>query len=222
MNNKSIIITNAIMGIAIAILFILHFSNESPKSSVNEEQNTNSNLSVDENAPDNINDLNNYISTNTKFSDLKIAFVNSDTLAKYYDFSKKLKADLLKKQSKAESQIKKKYAKYQKLVSEYQQAAEIMGQNEAAQKAQTIAMLEQEIMQLEQTLSQNYANQELEASNKYVNETADYLQIIGANLGYDYILSYRVGGPMLFANSSLDITQEIIGYLNEEYNKNND
>jgi len=221
MNNKSIIITNAIMGIAIAILFILHFSNESPKSSVNEEQNTNSNLSVDENAPDNINDLNNYISTNTKFSDLKIAFVNSDTLAKYYDFSKKLKADLLKKQSKAESQIKKKYAKYQKLVSEYQQAAEIMGQNEAAEKAQTIAMLEQEIMQLEQTLSQNYASQELEASNKYVNETADYLQIIGANLGYDYILSYRVGGPMLFANSSLDITQEIIGYLNEEYNKNN-
>jgi len=221
MNNKSIIITNAIMGIAIAILFILHFSNESPKSSVNEEQNTNSNLSVDENAPDNINDLNNYISTNTKFSDLKIAFVNSDTLAKYYDFSKKLKADLLKKQSKAESQIKKKYAKYQKLVSEYQQAAEIMGQNEAAEKAQTIAMLEQEIMQLEQTLSQNYASQELEASNKYVNETADYLQIIGANLGYDYILSYRVGGPMLFANPSLDITQDIIGYLNEEYNKNN-
>ena len=222
MNNKSIIITNAIMGIAIAILFILHFSNESPKSSVNEKQNTNSNLSIDENEPENINDLNNNISTNTKFSDLKIAFVNSDTLAKYYDFSKKLKADLLKKQSKAESQIKKKYANYQKLVSEYQQAAEIMGQNEAAQKAQTIAMLEQEIMQLEQTLSQNYANQELEASNKYVNETADYLQIIGANLGYDYILSYRVGGPMLFANSSLDITQDIIGYLNEEYNKNND
>lgn len=209
MNNKSIIITNAIMGIAIAILFILHFSNESPKSSANEEQNTNSVLSVDENEPENINNF-------------KIAFVNSDTLAKYYDFSKKLKDDLLKKQSKAESQIKKKYANYQKLVSEYQQAAEIMGQNEAAQKVQTINMLEQEIMQLEQTLSQNYASQELEASNKYVNETADYLQIIGANLGYDYILSYRVGGPMLFANPSLDITQDIIGYLNEEYNKNND
>jgi len=209
MNNKTIIITNAIMGIAIAILFILHFSNEPQKSSANEEQNTNSVLSVDENEPENINDF-------------KIAFVNSDTLAKYYDFSKKLKADLLKKQSKAESQIKKKYANYQKLVSEYQQAAEIMGQNEAAQKVQTINMLEQEIMQLEQTLSQNYANQELEASNKYVNETADYLQIIGANLGYDYILSYRVGGPMLFANPSLDITQDIIGYLNEEYNKNND
>jgi len=208
MNNKTIIITNAIMGIAIAILFILHFSNEPQKSSANEEQNTNSVLSVDENEPENINDF-------------KIAFVNSDTLAKYYDFSKKLKADLLKKQSKAESQIKKKYANYQKLVSEYQQAAEIMGQNEAAQKVQTINMLEQEIMQLEQTLSQNYANQELEASNKYVNETADYLQIIGANLGYDYILSYRVGGPMLFANPSLDITQDIIGYLNEEYNKNN-
>ena len=209
MNNKTIIITNAIMGIAIAILFILHFSNEPQKSSANEEQNTNSVLSVDENEPENINDF-------------KIAFVNSDTLAKYYDFSKKLKADLLKKQSKAESQIKKKYANYQKLVSEYQQAAEIMGQNEAAQKVQTINMLEQEIMQLEQTLSQNYANQELEASNKYVNETADYLQIIGANLGYDYILSYRVGGPMLFANPSLDITQDIIGYLNKEYNKNND
>ena len=89
-------------------------------------------------------------SSKSNFNDLKIAFVNSDTVAENYHFSKKLKTELFKKQANAESKVKKKYAQYQKLVAEYQQAAEIMGQNEAAEKAQTIAMLEQEIMQLKE------------------------------------------------------------------------
>ncbi len=62
-------------------------------------------------------------------------------------------------------------------------------------------------------------NQELKASSDYITITDQYLQKIGAGLGYDYILSYRVGGHMLYANPSLDITQEVIKYLNQEYKK---
>ena len=117
--------------------------------------------------------------------------------------------------------MKTKYAEYQKLVTEYQKAAEIMGQSEAAEKAQTIALLEQEIMQLEQKLSQDLANEELKASNAFINKTDKFLQKIGANLGFDYVLSYRLGGPMLYANPTLDITQEVITQLNEAYANNN-
>ena len=222
MNTKQLIISNAILAIAVAILFILHFSGDSKESASFEGQKSNS---IADNNLDQVTDLetnNNtgLISTNTGFSNLKIAFVNSDTLAKYYTLQKELKDELLKKQSKAESQIKKKYDQYQKLVSEYQQAAEIMGQNEATEKAQVIAMLEQEIMQLEQKLSQDLAEEELKASNAFINKTDKFLQKIGVNLGFDYVLSYRLGGPMLYANPSLDITQKVITELNEAYEKN--
>jgi outer membrane protein len=43
------------------------------------------------------------------------------------------------------------------------------------------------------------------------------MQAIGKELGYDYVLSYRVGGPMLFANPKFDITKQVIELLNKEY-----
>ena len=44
-----------------------------------------------------------------------------------------------------------------------------------------------------------------------------YMQKIGRKLGYDYVLSYRLGGPMLFADSIHDITSKIIVLLNDAY-----
>ena len=43
------------------------------------------------------------------------------------------------------------------------------------------------------------------------------MQIIGQSLGFDYVLSYRIGGPMLYANPNLDITTRIIDLLNKKY-----
>ncbi len=45
------------------------------------------------------------------------------------------------------------------------------------------------------------------------------MQRIGRDLGYDYIMSYRVGGAMLYANPELDITSNVIDLLNAEYKK---
>ena len=44
------------------------------------------------------------------------------------------------------------------------------------------------------------------------------MQVIGKELGYDYVLSFRIGGPMLYADPAHDITQEVIKLLNERYN----
>ena len=48
-------------------------------------------------------------------------------------------------------------------------------------------------------------------------KTNDFMQEIGKTLGYDYVMSYRVGGAMLYANESHDITTEIIKLLNQRY-----
>lgn len=154
------------------------------------------------------------------FSNLKIAFVNSDTVSTYYEFAKDVQASLLKKQSSAEKQIKNKYKEYEKMVGAYQQSAKIMGQSEAQEKGQQIALLEQEIMQLEQSLNQKLTSEELKITSDYVIQTNSYMQGIGKQLGFDYVLSYRMGGPMLYANPELDITNKVIELLNIEYKAN--
>ena len=146
-----------------------------------------------------------------------IAFVNSDTVSKYYEFAKKIQKTLTTKRSEAEGQIKSKYFAYESLVQEFEKASPIMGDREKMEKAQKIRLLEQEIMQVEQQLSEQVSRQELELTQSYIVKTNDYMQEIGKTLGYDYVMSYRVGGAMLYANERHDITNEIIKLLNERY-----
>ena len=148
---------------------------------------------------------------------LNIAFVNSDTVSKYYEFAKKIQKTLTTKRSEAEGQIKSKYFAYESLVQEFEKASPIMGDREKMEKAQKIRLLEQEIMQVEQQLSEQVSRQELELTQSYIVKTNDYMQEIGKSLGYDYVMSFRIGGAMLYAKERHDITTEIIKLLNERY-----
>ena len=146
-----------------------------------------------------------------------IAYVNSDTVSKYYEFAKKIQKDLTNKRSEAENQIKSKYFAYESLVKEFEKASPIMGDREKMEKAQKIRLLEQEIMQVEQQLSAQVSSEELRLTEGYILKTNEFMQDIGHRLGYDYVMSYRIGGAMLYANPNLDITKDIIKLLNQEY-----
>ena len=92
-----------------------------------------------------------------------------------------------------------------------------MGDREKMEKAQKIRLLEQEIMQVEQQLSAQVSSEELRLTEGYILKTNEFMQDIGHRLGYDYVMSYRIGGAMLYANPNLDITKDIIKLLNQEY-----
>ena len=62
------------------------------------------------------------------------------------------------------------------------------------------------------------SEEELKITEDYILKTHEYMQVIGKELGYDYVLSFRIGGPMLYADPAHDITQDVIELLNERYN----
>jgi outer membrane protein len=148
---------------------------------------------------------------------MSIAFVNSDTVSKYYEFAKKIQKTLTSKRLEAENQIKNKYFAYERLVKEFEKASPIMGDREKMEKAQKIRLLEQEIMQVEQQLSEQVSKEELQLTQSYILKTNEFMQEIGASLGYDYVMSFRIGGAMLYANDKNNITSDIIKLLNQRY-----
>jgi outer membrane protein len=151
----------------------------------------------------------------------KIAYVNSDTVSKYYKYAQKVQSILIGKRNDAERQIRNKYQSYENLVKDFEKAAPIMGEREKMERAQKIRLLEQEIVKVEQDLSEQLANEELTMTQSYILKTNDYMQDIGKSIGYDYVLSYRVGGPMLYANPNLNITSKVIDLLNKKYQTQN-
>ena len=194
-SSQILYVINAVLFVLIAVLYFIQFSNTENIPAGEKE------LTIQ---PINEGSLN-------------IAFVNSDTVSKYYEFAKKIQKTLTTKRSEAERQIKSKYFAYENLVQEFEKASPIMGDREKMEKAQKIRLLEQEIMQVEQQLSDQVSRQELELTQSYIEKTNDYMQEIGKTLGYDYVMSYRIGGAMLYANERHDITTEIIKLLNERY-----
>jgi outer membrane protein len=219
MSIKNLTIINLILIIAVAILFYLQLSSSNDGPLNTETNTTNDTINTAVLSEKFSTTLNDSIST-FDFSNLKVAFVNSDTVSTHYLFAKDVQQSLLKKQNSAKNQVKNKYNEYQIMVDDYQQSAKIMGQSEAEEKAQRIGLLENEIMQLEQTLNQKLSTEELQVTTKYVTQTNVYMQKIGGKLGYDYVLSYRLGGEMLYANPKLDITNQVIIMLNDEYKSN--
>ena len=156
----------------------------------------------------------NFINNN---STSRIAYVNSDTVSKYYNYAIKIQKTLSTKRIEAEKQIKSKYFSYESLVKDFEKASPIMGDREKMEKAQKIRMLEQEIMQVEQQLSEKVTKEDLRLTEEYILKTNEFMQEIGKEIGYDYVMSYRVGGAMLYANTNLDITPQIIELLNQRY-----
>lgn len=208
MNIKILTITNIVLIIAVVVLFVMQLGSGKEKNSLNKEKNEEIQETIEED---------NDIQSNAM--SFKIAYVNSDTVATYYDFSKQMTTKLKASQSSAESKLKSLYSNYESQRKSFEAEAPIMGQEELQRKAQEIGMLEQSIMQKEQELSASLAQKEAEVMTEYVYQTDKFMQVVGKDLGYDYVMSYRVGGPMLYANPALDITNEVVDLLNAEYKK---
>ena len=219
MSKISHLIIYTVIFISLFVLFLLQFNhiNELKSYQTNISKTSDINIVKDKQEAT--------LSNNNKHTNdsnlFRIAYVNSDTVSKYYKYAQKVKATLLRKKDAAEKQIKNKYQSYEGLVREFEKAAPIMGEREKMEKAQKIRLLEQEIMKVEQDLSKQLANEEINITQSYVIKTEKYMQTIGKKLGYDYVLSYRIGGPMLYANPDLDITSKIIELLNSKYQSNN-
>ena len=208
MKNKGSLVINIILGIAIIVLFVLHFSID-----------TKSNVADTSAVAEQVDDAP-IVSTNSADSNrvgLRIGYVNSDTVTANYLFSKQLNADLMAKQSSAENKLRKEAEKLQADAQKFQQGAPIMGREELERTQAELMQRQEELQMMEYELSQKLQDKGYKANYDYIMATDKYLQKIGKDLGYDYIFGYRTGDLVMYANPDFDITKQVIELLNNEY-----
>lgn len=151
---------------------------------------------------------------------MKIAYVNLDSLNTQYLFISEKSSELEKSATAAEAKVKAEAAKRQKEVDEliaYAQKGNLPA-DEQATVQNRLSQLENELAQIqqqeEQILMQNEAALQEDLRKKLEVYTANYAK---AN-GWDYIFSYQSTAPLiLFANPIYDLTTEIVKGLNAEY-----
>ena len=164
-----------------------------------------------------------------KVQELKLAFVDMDTISSQYQFNKDAEALLKKQESSSQTTLKNKQQALQNKYTQLQQELQNKVQNnkfssqEEFEKAQAAASaqlekMQQELQETEAKLTNAYQEAFVEQT-KAINDTIEhFLQLYGEEKGYDMILGKSKGtGSVLYSKDAFDVTEEVITALNKRY-----
>lgn len=148
-----------------------------------------------------------------------VAYVNSDSILTHYEFVKSMRNELESKTTRLETELKKKQAAFEKDAAYFQEQVNKKAISEAsAQEIYGQLMAEQQkLYDLREQYSAELSKQEYDLNLLLLDSLNNFLERYNKKMNFDYILSYNKGGSILTANDSLDITNDVLRLLNDEY-----
>lgn len=179
------------------------------------------NVNVDSSATENQSILDTEQDTAISLSSFPIAVIDSDTLMEQYLYVQELKKQLEKRIKEYEANFDKKVKSFQREVEEFQKNARYLTSTELQKKQEELMQKEQNLAQLKEELGSKLMNEEAELSKALQFRVQDYLKRHKERYNYRLILTKSAMSNVLYADSTIDITKEIVKGLNAEYKKNN-
>jgi outer membrane protein len=194
------LILNIVLAVAVAVLYVLHFTGiGTNKKSISG------------------------LGTSTGLADgSSIFYVQIDSVLRHFDMATDLSGELQVKYNASQAEFQDKQKAYQNDVNDYQYKAQrgLITRSEAQTIEQDLYNKQQNLVKLQQNLSQDLSEKQTVMNRQVINAIMEYLKNNNAQLNYKYVLGTSFGGNILYANDSLDITRHIISGLNENYKEN--
>lgn len=149
----------------------------------------------------------------------RIVYVNTDTLLNNYDLYKEVVKEFQNRQFALENELQKKSESFQNEVALFQRRIQAGGmtQQQAETTQQQLQKKEQDILLYRDNAAQGLAEDQAARTDEILTKIQDYLEKYNSDDRYDMVIGYSKGGGVLYAKSNLEITQEVLKGLNEEY-----
>ncbi len=150
---------------------------------------------------------------------LKIAYINTDSIMAHYDYAKDLEKGLKAYQSSLESNYQAQGSKLKSDYESYMKNGDKLTLTEQKRKEEDLTRRQQEFPALQQKMMAQLQERQLEDNKKLLNSVYAFIKDYNAkNQKYNIILSRSyVSSTVLYADDGFDITKEITNGLNEEY-----
>lgn len=195
-NNKVLIAINGVLVIAVAVLFYLHFSSAKGKDEIS-------------------------LTTDTTVVNAKgkaVVYINTDSLMAQYDFSKKIQADIAVKKDAMENTIKAKQNAFNNKLNEYKNKAEYLTPTERAKVEDDLGRMQIDGENTSIELQGKLQNDVALLNEQLFDKVEAFLKDYAKANGHVYILQYTRGiSPILYGDSNLDITKDVVNKLNALY-----
>ena len=156
----------------------------------------------------------------TPSGELKIAYVEVDTLLSKYNFCVDLNEAMLKKEENIRLTLNQKAAALDKDQKEFQKKYEnnaFISPERAQQEYNRLMKMQQDLQALQNKLSNELAAENAKNSLQLRDSINVFLKEYNKTRGYSLILSNTGFDNLLYADSTFNITKEIVDGLNARY-----
>lgn len=153
-------------------------------------------------------------------SNMKIAYVEIDSLLTKYRFWNDLNEIMIQKEENIRTTLNEKAKKLEAEMKEFQRKYENNGfvsAERAQQENQRIIKQQQDLQALQQKLTAELQAENQKNSLQLRDSINSFLKMYNQTKGYDLIISNTGFDNLLYANPSYNITQEIVDGLNARY-----
>lgn len=194
--NKILIAINAVLLLGLIGIYVLHFTSR-----------TNTKQNVDATAP------------LQKEGGLTVAYVDSDTLLAKYQYAIDLQKELEAYRDQQERYYQQQMTQFQTDYQNYLKNGSTLTLTQQQAKEAELKQRAEKLSTLEQELLGKVTERQLTENTKLLNAIFAFIrEYNAANQQFDIIMRKTfVDSPTLYLNPGMDITQEIIDGLNEEY-----
>ena len=162
------------------------------------------------------------VSVDSKTTALKIAYVNGDSILYNFKEFRTQSEAMDAKQRSAEEELQRKGAALEKEFMAYQQQAQkgTMTGKEMEAREKYLSSKQEALLAERDKAAKAIMEETTVINDRLQKVLQDKLKEIKDKEGYDFILSYVAGGPILVADEKYDITKEVLVELNNaDYNE---
>jgi outer membrane protein len=189
MKNISLIL-NAVLFVAVGVLFYLHFAASANHATT---------------------------ASTVAPGDLKMAYINSDTVLKYYDYFKVNRGKLEAKSKKLDQELRSRAQSFQNDYESYQRNVGSLTIGQAKAIEEDLTKKQQNLRMYQESLSQELATDEGKMNVDLYAKITAFLKKYGEEKGIQLVFKFDPSSDVLYGGSGLDVTQDVITGLNEAY-----
>ena len=148
-----------------------------------------------------------------------IVYVNIDSVVFNFEMFADRRDELMTKQKNAEAELNSKSTQYEKGVKDYQDKVNkgLVTRATAAQMEQGLLQQQQELVTLRDKLQSNLVEEEQVMNRQVLEYITRFIEENKTTYDYQFILGKSFGGTVLYSNSSLDLTKQLLAALNKKY-----
>jgi outer membrane protein len=149
-----------------------------------------------------------------------IAYVELDSVIAKFNMAADITGDLEAKQRNSEAELTAKSQAFDRDVRDYQNKAQkgLITRATAAEMEQTLAQQQQSLLALRDEMALNLNEESVVAQRQVLEYINQFLAEYNKDHNYQFILAKQFPGPILYSDTALDITNDVVTGLNAKYN----